>query len=124
MQDKLKYLILKIMGIKPESSNGVSVIIRDPNNYEKILVVKHNYAMKKWSLPGGGIHQGEMPHLAAKREALEESNLNITKLRQIGTFTLVKKKEQLFVFEVEEFEDQPFVNGINISDWKFIESGT
>jgi 8-oxo-dGTP pyrophosphatase MutT (NUDIX family) len=44
-------------------------------NDDKILCVKPWISNGKWSLPGGGIHEGEDKKQAAVREVLEETNV-------------------------------------------------
>ena len=54
------------------------VIIR--NN--KALILQRGYTAPwmpgKWNLPGGGIDENETPEIAAKREALEETSIDLT----------------------------------------------
>ena len=54
------------------------VIIR--NNKALILQRGHTapWMPGKWNLPGGGIDAKETPEIAAKREALEETSINLT----------------------------------------------
>ena len=56
--------------INPER-NGAFVIQEDDEG--KILMVRHNYGEKKWSLPGGGIGIAELASKAAVREEYEET---------------------------------------------------
>jgi ADP-ribose pyrophosphatase YjhB (NUDIX family) len=44
---------------------------------DKILVVKTWLGDSKWSLPGGGLHDGEDPKLCAIRELAEETNIEL-----------------------------------------------
>ncbi len=59
--------------------NGVNVIITD--NRERILVIKRNnnveFSPNLWDLPGGKVEDNESLREAAKREAKEESGLDV-----------------------------------------------
>ena len=48
---------------------GVHALIVEPGG--KVLLARHSY-MKGWSLPGGGVHRGEIPVAALLRELGEE----------------------------------------------------
>jgi ADP-ribose pyrophosphatase YjhB (NUDIX family) len=45
---------------------GVSIILR--NDAGEVLLVRHSYAGRRWTLPGGGVHRGEPPEQTARRE--------------------------------------------------------
>jgi 8-oxo-dGTP pyrophosphatase MutT (NUDIX family) len=49
---------------------GVSIILR--NDAGEVLLVRHSYAGRRWTLPGGGVHRGEPPEQTARREMREE----------------------------------------------------
>jgi len=69
------YLRLIESSLMPDTA--AVVIVR--NN--KALILQRGYTAPwmpgKWNLPGGGIDQGETPIKAAKREALEETSINL-----------------------------------------------
>lgn len=91
------------MDRKHKWSFGVFVAIRSrgwstrPNNF---LLVRHNYGEKKWSLPGGGLNQGEEADVGVIREAKEETGLDIGICHpHIGIFPLKKSLGMVILFE-------------------------
>jgi 8-oxo-dGTP pyrophosphatase MutT (NUDIX family) len=67
-----------ILQVNMERQFTATVYIVEEN---KVLLVKHR-KLNKWLPPGGHIHPNETPPEAAKREAYEETGLNISFLRQ------------------------------------------
>lgn len=97
-------------------SLGVKVVIE---NEGKILMVKINYAHKKWTFPGGGVKKNESFEKAALREIEEEVGIKAQNLIEMGEYSsdsgykknIVKcfylKTDSSFVkidnFEISEF---------------------
>jgi len=44
---------------------------------DKVLILKANYAEKRWGLPGGGLDLGEMVHQVLIRECKEELGVDV-----------------------------------------------
>ena len=67
---------------------GCRVIALDPKGY--VLLVRHSYGTRRWTLPGGGLRRGEDPLTAAARELLEETacRLDDPRLARIEPETL------------------------------------
>ena len=67
----------------------VDIIIKvfDKNIFKGIVLVYRKNYPKLWALPGGFIDYGESAEKAAIREALEETNLKITNLRQFRVYS-------------------------------------
>ena len=76
---------------------GVFVAVR--NEYDEYLLVRHGYGEEKWSLPGGGLEQGEVASDGAVREAKEETGYDIEVGQLIGIFAQKKKLGQVILFE-------------------------
>lgn len=55
---------------------------------DKLLLVRKNYGKGHWSLPGGGVEKGETPELAAKRETLEETDITVNEVKEIGNYLI------------------------------------
>jgi 8-oxo-dGTP diphosphatase len=52
-----------------------------------ILLVRHVHDERDyWTLPGGGIEQGETAYEAAKREVLEETSIDTEPIRMLFTY--------------------------------------
>ena len=72
-----KLLQLRIMRIlNDEFLVGVTGIFL--NNEGKVLLVKHSYRQKSWSLPGGYLKAKEHPTEGLEREVKEETNLIVS----------------------------------------------
>ncbi len=52
----------------------------------RILCVKRNYGDRTWTVPGGGIEDGESPLQAAQREAYEETGCRVEVKHLIGVY--------------------------------------
>ena len=97
--DKKQYdEIVKVM---PIVSTDIVVI-----NKGNVLLVKRNNIPAKdlWWLPGGRIRKWESPIDTAKRELLEETGINASDLKFIGTKSVLFRKEGfhflVFIFVV------------------------
>jgi len=62
----------------PKVIAGASMLFQDAEG--RILLVHQSYRAdkSKWSVPGGGIEEGEFPAEGAQRETLEEIGLDVT----------------------------------------------
>ncbi len=59
------------------------MVITDLNG--SILLLRHSYGPKVWSLPGGGMGRNENPEQAARREIKEELGVALKGLTSHGT---------------------------------------
>lgn len=64
---------------------GVFAAITDERG--RLLCVKHSYGDKRWSLPGGGIEDGETVMEALKREVREETGFEVEPDKLIGSYS-------------------------------------
>lgn len=105
------------MGEPGDLKDGVFVIFAE---HDSILLVKHNYGEKRWSLPGGGVREHEIEILAAQREVAEETGItDIPTLRQIGRFTMMKRYGLITLFQALGWFGYPRTDGKEISECKF-----
>ncbi len=95
------------------TSFGAKVLIEHNNNY---LLIRHTYGPTHWSLPGGGVRRGETPDAAAKRETIEETGIEISHLRHIGTFESTReyKHDTIHCFHASALSDQLTIDPIEI----------
>lgn len=61
---------------------GCSIIVTDFSGV--ILMLRHHYGPGLWSLPGGGVKQGEDVEAAARRELREEVGIEAEQFRFVG----------------------------------------
>jgi ADP-ribose pyrophosphatase YjhB (NUDIX family) len=75
---------------------AVAVVLRKG----KVLLVKDK-TLQKYSLPGGGLHEGEILAQAASRELYEETRLKAIKCRYIGSFKGAVSHHKAFLIEAK-----------------------
>ena len=80
---------------RPKTSGAKVIIIHG----DEILLIKTTYGYT-YSLPGGGIKNGETPENAAIREAQEEVGIQLTKLSPLPPFVTYEeyKKDTVYGF--------------------------
>jgi 8-oxo-dGTP pyrophosphatase MutT (NUDIX family) len=66
-------------------SRGVKCVL---GHGGEVLVVRHTYGPPGWELPGGGLHRGEDPLAAARREMAEELGLAELGLQALGVIAV------------------------------------
>lgn len=109
---------------------GVGVLILKDN---KVLLGKRHQDREKasselegqgtWTMPGGKLHFHETFEEGAIRETLEETGINITKIKVI-CINNDKVSDAHFVtigLLAEEYEGTPKVLQQDITEWKFFE---
>ncbi|MEX0933956.1 MAG: NUDIX hydrolase [Candidatus Paceibacterota bacterium] len=74
---------------------GVKTLIEHDRKY---LFIKNAYGLKKWTFPGGGVKRNEKPEDAAKREVLEEVNIQLPNLSYIGEYRSTREYKRDIVY--------------------------
>ena len=80
---------------------GAGAVIFDGGG--RVLLVREGYGRFRWSLPGGRIEPGELPHEAAVREALEETGVDVSPIEIIGLYRMYGEE----AFDVYAFRCEP-----------------
>lgn len=65
------------------SAVGCQALALDPRGH--VLLVRHTYGQRAWTLPIGAAEPGEDPVMTASRELAEETGCTFTAPRLIGT---------------------------------------
>jgi ADP-ribose pyrophosphatase YjhB (NUDIX family) len=72
------------IGHRPILLVGAAILVLD--NQDRLLMMKRS-DIGCWGIPGGAMELGEVAEGAAKREALEETNLEIGEMSLFGVFS-------------------------------------
>jgi 8-oxo-dGTP pyrophosphatase MutT (NUDIX family) len=72
------------IGHRPILMVGAVILVLDEGN--RLLMIKRSDS-GSWGLPGGAMEPGESAENAAKRETLEETNLEVDEMSLIGVFS-------------------------------------
>jgi 8-oxo-dGTP pyrophosphatase MutT (NUDIX family) len=72
------------IGHRPILLVGAAILVLDEQN--RLLMMKRS-DIRCWGIPGGGTEPGEIVENAARREALEETNLEIVEMSLFGVFS-------------------------------------
>ena len=105
-----------LFGGRYRRSEGTHVLVTDERG--RLLVVRTTYLGPEWMLPGGRIERGETPHLAAEREALEETGIRVS-VERLVLIDAHHSHDVSFVFRgrVEGGELQPQFGEIAEVGW-------
>ncbi len=63
------------------------VLITPEDGARRVVLIRRRYPPPGWALPGGHVETGETVEVAAAREALEETGLHVTLVRQFHVYS-------------------------------------
>jgi 8-oxo-dGTP pyrophosphatase MutT (NUDIX family) len=72
------------IGHRPILMVGAAILVLDEQN--RLLMMKRS-DIQCWGVPGGALEPGEVIEEAARREALEETNLEVSEMSLFGVFS-------------------------------------
>jgi len=76
--------------VRPQTQ-GVKCLIEHKGRY---LMIRNSYGHRRWTFPGGGVHNGELPEKAAQREALEEVGIQLSNIKSIGKYFTTRQYQR------------------------------
>jgi ADP-ribose pyrophosphatase YjhB (NUDIX family) len=86
---------------RPEG-RGVKVLLK---HGDEILLARHSYGHRLWTIPGGGVKKAEDFAIAGRREITEEMGITVNNLVRIGSYNsdyeYKKVTVECFVAEVD-----------------------
>jgi len=85
----------------------------------RVLLVRQNYARKKWTTPGGGVEANETPIEALRREVNEEVGLELQDVRLAGIYWKAYANDLVFSFNCVAVSLVPVSRGLEIMDLTF-----
>jgi 8-oxo-dGTP pyrophosphatase MutT (NUDIX family) len=95
------YLGLRIYWlVRHPGTSGVKCVLTDR---DRILLVRHSYGFRGWDLPGGSLHSGELPVVAARREMNEELGITIETFSDMGEMVIHEshRDDHVYYFRAE-----------------------
>jgi len=88
--------VADLFGGRYRRTEGAHVLVRDDEG--RILLVRPNFAGRRWMLPGGRVERGETPHDGAARETAEETGIEVT-IERLLLVDAHHARDTGFVFE-------------------------
>ncbi len=81
---------------RPHTS-GVKCVVQHEGRW---LMIRNSYGSGVWTLPGGAMHRGEQPAVAAIREVGEEVGITLGSVEPIGSYLNNReyKKDTVYCF--------------------------
>ncbi len=100
------------------NTRGTKCLLENNNSF---LLVRLNYAHRKWTLPGGGVNKKETFKDAAIRETKEEVGIDIVNPTLIGTYTrdIEYKKDTVEVYHANTETTDFYLDPVEIKEAKW-----
>lgn len=95
---------------------GVKCLIQ--NEDHEYLLIKTTYSGDYWTIPGGGSHRNESLENAAIREVKEEVGIDVTELKQLGSYVseVEYKKDTIYLYTTKTHQKNIIRNQQEISE--------
>ena len=97
--------------------DAAGIVIIDKDN--RVLLVRHTYGKKQWSIPGGMVNDGESAWDAARRELKEEINITVSDMELSGLYFQPHKNRYIYVFRARTLEGRPEADQQEIDRYGF-----
>ena len=88
---------------------GVFVVIPKTGT-KRVLMVRHNYGDKKWSLPGGGLEMAELIDEGGRREVKEEMERAQANLREESADIAIRLAGKLIEKNLDDERNKKLVD--------------
>jgi 8-oxo-dGTP pyrophosphatase MutT (NUDIX family) len=83
---RVAYRLLEVAWLfRGRAMRGVKCVLTDA---DRVLLVRHSYGPRDWTLPGGAIRPREAPDVTATREIREELGIAVPRWRALGKLTV------------------------------------
>jgi 8-oxo-dGTP pyrophosphatase MutT (NUDIX family) len=91
----------------------------------ELLLVRHTYGPARWELPGGGVHRGEEPLAAIRRELREELGLDVEKAILLATMPGPGRfhRHRTHLFRVDIAEPRVRADPVEIAETRWCDPG-
>ncbi|MCU0660587.1 MAG: NUDIX hydrolase [Candidatus Pacebacteria bacterium] len=105
--------------VRPKTT-GVKCLVQNQDN--EYLLIKTTYSGDYWTIPGGGCHRNESLENATMREVKEEVGIDISELKQLGSYTSEAeyKKDIVHLFFAKTHQTDIIKNQREISEAKWL----
>lgn len=115
-----RYWLLRTFGSQKDVAGVRVILIRDG----RVVLIRHWFSPGIWTLPGGGIHKGETPNEAGKREVQEEIGYTICTFGgAVGVYEgRMGRRDSVIVLYTDDFEgSMRFVPNIEVMERSLFE---
>jgi 8-oxo-dGTP pyrophosphatase MutT (NUDIX family) len=83
---RVAYRLLEVAWLlRGRAMRGVKCVLTDS---DRVLLVRHSYGPRVWTVPGGAIRPREPPDVTATREIREELGIAVPTWRPLGELTM------------------------------------
>jgi ADP-ribose pyrophosphatase YjhB (NUDIX family) len=107
--------------VRPQISGVKCVVVHDG----RWLMVRHTYGHRGWTFPGGGVHRGESPEAAVRREVREEVGVELEDVRLIGSYFSTRNhcRDTVSCFVAEVATDAAVADRLEVATTAWFDPG-